>query len=280
MAVLSEVLAELREAFAAKRKWRVLEKAERRLEKALQAAFRTQGRAFMAAMDRKASALSEAALLAEAAGDVLPPNWEAIFDSAANDTAIFTKPIQAAIESALLNGGAHAVGDFSVAGAFDLANPRAVAYLEGHAADAVTAINETTRSELRTIITNGVRDGRSYDEIAREIRARFKGFSTPSPLKHIRSRAHLVAVTEVGDAYEAGNRAVIDDLVDAGLTMEKSWSTTGDGRVDPICDGNEAEGWIPVADIFSSGDGEPLAHPGCRCSALFRRVRQAGARAA
>ncbi|MCH7945460.1 MAG: hypothetical protein IIC73_05515 [Armatimonadetes bacterium] len=258
------VLTELREAFAAKRKWRALEKAERKLEKAMQTAFRTQGRAFMAKLDRKAG-------LQEAAGDILPPDWEAIFDAAASDTAIFTKPIQAGIESALLNGGTHAISDFAVEGSFDLANPRAVAYLENHAADAVTAINETTRSELRTIITNGVDKGKSYDAIAREIRERFDGFSTPSPLKHIRSRAHLVAVTEVGDAYEAGNRAVIDGLVDDGLTMQKSWSTTGDSRVDPICDGNEGEGWIPVEDTFSSGDGEPLAHPGCRCGNLYRR---------
>ena len=65
--------------------------------------------------------------------------------------------------------------------------------------------------------------GQSYDDIARAIRDRFEGFSAPSPLKHIRSRSHLIAVTELGDAYEAGNRAVIDGLVDAGLVMEKRW---------------------------------------------------------
>lgn len=273
MADLS-ILTELREAFTAKRKWKALEKTELKLEKAMQTAFRNQGRAFMAKLDRKAG-------LQEAAGDVMPQGWEAIFDGVAADTAAsFADPIQAAIESSLIEGGTHAVSDFAVDSSFDLANPRAVAYLEDRAIVSSGAINEATGEQLNTIITKGVEEGKSYDAIAREIRERYTGFSTPSPLKHIRSRAHLIAVTEAGDAYEAGNRAVIDGLVDAGLTMEKRWSTVGDSRVDPDCEGNEAEDWIPVEDTFSSGDAEPLAHPGCRCGALYRRKPGSVARAA
>ncbi len=268
------ILIELREAFTAKRKWRALEKAERKLEKAMEAALRKQGRAFMVALDRKAG-------LQEAAGDVLPTDWEAIFDRIAiTGTSSFTTPIEFAIEGALLDGANHATGDFAVGGSFDLANPRAVGYLETRAAESVAAINETTKEQLRTIISNGAAEGKSYDAIAREIREKFSGFSTPSPLKHIRSRAHLIAVTELGDAYEAGNRAVIDGLVDAGLEMEKRWSTVGDSRVDPDCAGNESEDWIPIADAFSSGDDTPLAHPGCRCGALYRRKPSSVRRAA
>lgn len=258
-------ITELREAFTAKRKWKALEKGERKLEKAMESAFRKQGRAFMAAMDRKAG-------LQEAEGDVLPQDWEAIFDAVAADTAAsFAEPIQLGIETSLIQGGTHAVSDFAVGSSFDLANPRAVDFLENRAELAVAGIDDATKEQLRTIISNGVADGKSYDAIAREIRERFNGFSAPSPLKHIRSRSHLVAVTEMGNAYEAGNRAVIDGLVDAGLTMEKRWSTVGDSRVDADCEGNESEDWIPVEDTFSSGDDTPLAHPGCRCGALYRR---------
>ena len=210
--------------------------------------------------------------LRESPGDVLPPDWEAIFAAIATDTALFTLPIQEALEAALTNGAQHATADLAVEVAFDLANPRAAAYLETHAAQAVTAINEATRAEMRQVIAAGVREGQSYDQVARTIQDRFDGFSTPAPQQHIRSRAHLVAVTESADAYEVGNRAVADDLVAAGLEMEKSWLTVGDGRVDPDCESNTGAGWIPLGDAFPAGAEQPPQHPACRCTTLLRRV--------
>lgn len=272
-------LDRLIEAFTTRRKWRALGPIERKLELALQTAFRKQGRAFLAALNHRAGVL--AGRLREAPGDILPPNWMALFDIIAAEqegergevvAGSFQSAIQKRIEDALVAGAQHTMADFSVAGAFDLANPRTAAYLETHAATAVAGINEATQAEMRTLITAGAREGQTYDQIARGIRDRFAGFSTPAPQQHIRSRAHLVAVTETGNAYEAGNRAVVDDLTAAGLQMEKSWLTVGDGRVDADCEDNASAGWIPLADTFPSGADEPTAHPACRCTALYRRV--------
>lgn len=244
----------------------------------MQMAFRKQGRAFLAVLNHRAGVL--AGRLRESAGDVLPPDWEAIYDTVVAEDVLFTAATRQAVEDALLTGAQHAMGDFSVAGAFDLSNPRAAAYLETHAAEAVTAINVETKAQMRAVITAGLRDGQTYDQIAKSIRERFAGFSTPKPQQHIRSRAHLVAVTEAGDAYEQGNRAVVDDLTAAGLQMEKSWLTVGDNRVSDGCADNEGAGWIPVDDAFPSGHQEPLRFPGCRCSGMYRRAASAARAAA
>ncbi len=235
----------------------------------MQRAFRKQGAAFIAALNRRAGILS--GRLQEAPGDILPPEWEAIFDSIAASESLFAPATQQAIEDSLLQGAGHTMADFSVTGAFDLDNPRAAVFLDTHGAEAVTRINAETRRGLRTIISTGLSEGQSYDEIARNIRERYAGFSTPQPQQHIRSRAHLVAVTETGNAYEVGNRAVADDLVAAGLVMEKSWLTVGDARVSAECESNEGAGWIPLDDIFPGGVDQPLQHPACRCTMLLRR---------
>jgi hypothetical protein len=262
-------LTALIEAFTAQRKLRALDPLERKIELAMQAAFRKQGAAFIAALNRRAGILS--GRLSEAAGDVLPPDWEAIFDSVAASESLFAAGTLQGIEDSLLLGAGHTMADFSVTGAFDLGNPRAAVFLETHGAEAVARVNAETKRGLRTIISTGLSEGQSYDRIARNIRERYAGFSTPQPQQHIRSRAHLVAVTETGNAYTVGTRAVADDLMAAGLLMEKAWLDVGDRRVDADCEANAAAGWIPLNDTFPSGDDQPLAHPACRCSLMLRR---------
>lgn len=109
--------------------------------------------------------------------------------------------------------------------------------------------------------------------MAQAISDRFVEFAVGRPQEHVESRAHLVAVTEVGDAYEHGNEIVVNDLAAAGLRMEKKWDTIGDGRVSDGCRENEQAGWIPIDEEFPSGDMRPLRFPGCRCTALYRRAR-------
>ncbi len=263
------VLTQLLEAFTAQRKLRALDPLERKIELAMQRAFRKQGAAFIAALNRRAGILS--GRLQEAPGDLPPPNWEAIFDSVAASESLFAAGTAQALEDSLLVGAGHTMADFSVTGSFDLTNRRAAVFLDTHGAEAVTRINAETKRGLRTIISTGLSEGQSYDQIARSIRERYAGFSTPQPQQHIRSRAHLVAVTETGNAYEVGNRAVADDLVAAGLVMQKSWLDVGDSRVSADCLANAAAGWIPLEDMFPGGVAQPLQHPGCRCTMLLRR---------
>jgi hypothetical protein len=64
-----------------------------------------------------------------------------------------------------------------------------------------------------------------------------------------------------------------DRLVQAGLEMEKKWEGARDSRTSKACLSNMDIGWIPIAQAFPSGAMQPLNHPGCRHTALYRRMK-------
>ena len=149
-----------------------------------------------------------------------------------------------------------------------LPNLRAQEYAKKHAAEAVTQINDTTRKEIARIVSNGVKSGSSYNDIAKEIKDKFKEFAVPMPQKHISNRAVLVAVTELANAYCEGNAQVGNYLQDNGVKMMKAWQTLEDDRVSDGCKENERVGWIPINKEFPSGHMHPPRFPGCRCDFL------------
>lgn len=146
-----------------------------------------------------------------------------------------------------------------------LPNLRARAYAKKHAAEAVTQINDVTRKEIARIVSDGVKSGASYNDIANAIKSKFEEFAVPSPQKHIPNRAVLVAVTELANAYCEGNAQVGDYLQSNGVKMMKAWQTLEDDRVSDGCKENEHAGWIPIDKEFPSGHMHPPRFPGCRC---------------
>lgn len=146
-----------------------------------------------------------------------------------------------------------------------LPNLRARAYAKKHAAEAVTQINDVTRKEIARIVSDGVKSGASYNDIAKAIKSKFEEFAVPSPQKHIPNRAVLVAVTELANAYCEGNAQVGDYLQSNGVKMMKAWQTLEDDRVSDGCKENEHAGWIPIDKEFPSGHMHPPRFPGCRC---------------
>jgi hypothetical protein len=158
-----------------------------------------------------------------------------------------------------------------------LKNPLAVAYIKEHGADLVAGINQTTKDYIRKVIADGVANGDSYDKIAKAITDRYASMAAGRPQAHIDSRAHGIVVTEAGNAFEEGNAIVAKELQDAGLTMEKFWQSVDDDLVcSAECEANQAQGWIPFDEDFQSGHPHPLAHPYCRCTALYRRKAKEG----
>ena len=146
-----------------------------------------------------------------------------------------------------------------------LPNLRARAYAKKHAAEAVTQINDVTRKEIARIVSDGVKSGASYNDIAKSIKSKFEEFAVPEPQKHIPNRAVLVAVTELANAYCEGNAQVGDYLQSNGVKMMKAWQTLEDDRVSDGCKENEQAGWIPIDKEFPSGHMHPPRFPGCRC---------------
>jgi hypothetical protein len=163
---------------------------------------------------------------------------------------------------------------------FALANPEAAAAAARHAGSKVAGIDSTTRYRIRAMVSQSRLSGWDSRKLATTLRnanlpTTYRPMDTPSPLRHIRDRAHLIAVTETSYAYESGQRLSAKASQDAGLQMVKAWLTVGYGAVDDVCAWNEVQGEVPFYDAFSSGDTEPPAHPGCRCTVEYRALTSA-----
>lgn len=203
----------------------------------------------------------------------LPSDWLRIWIEVAQATSkAFAAPIDKAAVQAASLGAQAAISELRMDLSFDLDNPRAVAYLKDHGARQVTQINETTWETLNRLVTQAADEGWSYARTAEAITDKFREFAVGRPQDHIDSRAHLVAVTEVGNAYEEGNLIVARDLQDAGLPVEKKWDTVGDSKVSAGCRENEDAGWIGVNMAFPSGHQRPLRFPGCRCELRYKTL--------
>jgi len=157
--------------------------------------------------------------------------------------------------------------------AFDLPHPEAVKWADKNAAKNIAGVNNTTKKHIKNLVVNGLEEGESYSSVARAIKNQFKQFAVGSPLGHIESRAELIAVTEMGNAYEAGGAQLIGELKDVGLKMEKSRGGPNDGVTSNACLGDLADGWIPEDQAFSSGIMDGLEHPGCRHHTQYRVER-------
>ena len=262
------------------------EKLVKPLAKALRKAFWAQGALFMKKLNKYAPKFSEkysdenpfvryARKLATPIKEVISASdWMSIWDEVALATlALFAEPIDKAVAQALLVGGLATIAQLGVDINFDLDNPRAKAYLEEYGAKLVAGVNETTKGYIQTLMVQAAEEGWSYQKTAQELMARFDEFAIGMPQAHIDSRAHLIAVTEIGNAYSEGNLQIAMDLKAAGLTVEKFWSTVGDGLVSDGCKENEAAGWIGIDEMFPSGDQRPLRFPGCRCDLLTQVVK-------
>ena len=115
----------------------------------------------------------------------------------------------------------------------------------------------TSVDRLRNAIADAWEDGGSYDQIVKAVQDTFEDFSDV--------RAGMIAQTEAVDAYNAGREATAR----AAGASEKSWETES-GNPCETCLANEADGWIPIDDTFTSGDDAPTAHVNCQCVLNFR----------
>lgn len=105
------------------------------------------------------------------------------------------------------------------------------------------SILKTTRDDLRFIMADGIEEGMSYGEIAKQIREM-------DPYVFSKSRAETIAVNEIGRSYGWANHEPGRVLTDEGYVLEKSWQTSDDDKVRPTHTENENAGWIPFEDSF------------------------------
>ena len=174
------------------------------------------------------------------------------------------KILDKSASSALDKGAASAMKDLGAGQAgisFDLEDPQAIRYLKKLGFKKVKGLSQTSLNRIKRLIIDMAEKGASWSEVGKAV-DELMGWKTAGAGM---SRGELIAVTETGQAYEAGRQIVRKKFEKAGLRTEKAWYAVGDDRVCEICEPAEADGWIPGNDEFSNGFMMPLAHPGCRC---------------
>ena len=246
---------------------RKLAPIERKLAKDMAPAFRRQGRIFLRALSK-----TDLPKITESAGD---GDWEQAWRETEEQTqtSMTTLLLQAARRSFAV-GIDEALANIGLSISFSVRSPEAIQFLRDYGANRVTMINETTRGIIRDIIVRGLEQGIPYSSLADEISARFAEFAAPQPQRHLRNRAELVAVTETANAYGEAGRQTSQRIAAQGISLEKSWLTTGDDRVSDGCRRNAAAGWIGLNTPFPSGHQREPRFPGCRCTVQYRRMRR------
>jgi hypothetical protein len=140
------------------------------------------------------------------------------------------------------------------------ADPNAVEWASQRAAGLIGkgtqskyAITETTRAELRDLVTIAVDDGWSSQMLAKEIEDGWV-FSA--------SRASTVARTELAAAHVQGN---LEGWRQSGVVEKKQSILGSEHDVDDICDMAAEDGPIGLDETFSNGEDGPPYHPNCVC---------------
>ena len=254
----------------------VLKPIEKELELALEEAFFRQGEAFMSQFKKfkpwfPPEELQEAHIplnLSQAEFNAL---WVLIVEGT---LLYFEEPMNAAAVKAMLAGKAAAIAQLEWTGSFALGFDEALLnQIPALTKMELRSINRTTQKYINTQIRHAIDEGWSYDRTAKAITARFEEFAIGKPQLHIRSRAHLVAITETRNLYEEANFQTSRELQGMGLEQEKFWSNIGDDRVSKGCLANTAVNWIPLNQPFPSNHQKPPRFPGCRCTAYYRRKK-------
>ncbi len=223
--------------------------------------------------ERLALRIQESALALEAAR---PEDYEVTLDAVLEETEDeLAAPFVRHAAAAMVAGGEQVFEqiELSYLFTFNRNNEDVLLYLQQRAARLVSQVSDTTRRRIRRAIVKTLEDGKGIGDVAKVIRERFRGMRLRKPQKHIRDRAHLIAVTELGNAFEQGGAMAAGHLERGGIRIEKAWTDTGDERVTPGCRSNSAAGWIENGKPFPSGHMHPLRFPGCRC-AVRRRTSQ------
>lgn len=188
---------------------------------------------------------------------------------------------------------------------FDAMNPHAAVFARTQSSQLITQINESQREAVRNLIETSVSNGRTVQDIARDIRhavglrddqvtalsnyrerITVRGTYTIDQIEHkvrryadalLRQRGELIARTEVLHAANAGQ---LETWMEAqrqgtlGNDWRKAWITTPDELLCPACE-NLDDQVVDFTDEFVNDDGDhtlvPPLHPNCRCSMVLTK---------
>ncbi len=201
------------------------------------------------------------------------------------------------------------VADATLAGArrvvtpaFDLVPARAVAVAELRAGELVAGITDEAREAVRRVITRGLREGRSVDAVAAEVReivglnprwanavanrrrvleadgvpaARADKLLTAYRDRLATTQARTIARTELARAQNLGAMEGYRQAVEAGAFPEgvvRVWVTAQEDacKVCKLMNGVRVEGLTEPFTTLAGPALTPPAHPNCRCRLVLR----------
>lgn len=141
----------------------------------------------------------------------------------------------------------------------EIDNSEAIEYAQTRGWELVSGINETTAESIWTIISDGIKNKNSKEDIILSIQEKFAGFSL--------YRASLIAHQELAVAYSTATRKQNDIFSnELGVIGWKRSVTQKDSAVRDSHKYNENEWWIPKNQVYW-WTGTDIAPHGfnCRC---------------
>lgn len=132
----------------------------------------------------------------------------------------------------------------------------AIAYAERRGAYLVTELADTTREDMRRLVTRAVEEGQAVEDLAAAI-LDMGGFSE--------SRADMIARTELAFAHVEGN---VEGWRETGLVVGKRSILADTHPYEDICDEAADAGIVGLDDEFVPGAKFPPYHPNCLCDVL------------
>lgn len=156
------------------------------------------------------------------------------------------KPIMADVAA---YSGNNELAQLNLPIAFDVENPRVVAFLKTAAMKFATEVNDTTIKALKATLSEGFAAGESIPDLAKRVQDVFDTAST--------SRATMIARTEV---IEASNFGALESYKQSGVVEFKGWLSSRDDRVR---DSHQIDGQeVGLDEDFILADGTPTQYPG------------------
>jgi HK97 family phage portal protein len=181
------------------------------------------------------------------------------------------KDIEPYLERIIKAQGDQVLYDYGLMRNFDMEAQQVVSYLENLGYTFVKEVNSTTRSDVISTLSEGLRKGEGINELRDRVAAVYTDF--------METRAALIARTEV---LRAANFSANEAYRQSGIVVSKEWLTAADERTCPYCaemDGKTIgveEVYFDKGDTFETAGGKmdikvssvkyPPLHPRCRCT--------------
>jgi hypothetical protein len=143
---------------------------------------------------------------------------------------------------------------------FDATSGHMQTYLENRSTEVAGLINDTTKEDVRNVISEMASTDASVDEIANVVKGYFSDNADMRSMRFARTEM-------IGAANYAAEQAAFQ----TGLELEKSIDCASDADSDCTDLANES---VPLGDTFSNGLEAPPIHPNCRCALVFEEVEK------